>query len=134
MNFAKTKERIVSKSFDYIYNDEAGNEQTEKITFSFYEKCLTASFFDSVARFQQTNNSKDIANQLSKNITSWDLDWNGAPFPPSYENLANVCDVNFLMELCAEMMDSVQGDKKKPVTSPNTSADSARLETSEAEN
>lgn len=125
-NFALTKERIIEASFVHKYNDKDGNEQDFPVAFSYYESCLTPAFFDAVARYEETHNSSEIAHQLSKNITKWDIDWEGEPFPPSYENLANVCTFNFNMDLVNKMAESVGGEKKKQTQSPNGSADLAK--------
>lgn len=134
MNFAKTKERIVTKTFDHKYNNAEGVEQSESVTFSYYEKCLTPAFFDAVARFEQTKNASEIGTHLSKNITSWNLDWNGKEFLPSYENLVNVCDFEFIMSLVTEMMNSIQGSEKKSAQSPTGLAGSASSETTKPAN
>lgn len=128
MDFSKTKERIVTKTFLHKFVNADEQEVSESITFSFPEKCLTPGFFDAIARFQETRNASEIARHLSRNIRKWNLDWNSEPFPPSYDNLANVCDFGFLMELVNEMSASFSGNGQTPSESANGSDHSAQSE------
>jgi len=132
MNFAKTKDRVVTKTFEHSYYLPDGEKETESVTFSFYEKCLTPAFFDAIGLFEETRNASEIAKHLSKNITSWDLDWNSEPFPPSYDNLTNVCDFEFVMELVNEMSGSFMGNEQKRPQSLNGSGRSAKSKTLKA--
>lgn len=129
MNFAKTKERVLTKTFDWKYNDIDGQEAVESVTFSYFEKCLTPAFMDSLSQFEQTRNASHIGQQLSEAITEWDLDWNGEPFPPSFENLTTKCDVDFVMELVNQMSESFSGNGQTPSVSQNGSAGLAKSRT-----
>lgn len=129
MNFAKSKSKLLKKTFDYKYIDENGVEQSEPISIEFYEKCLTPAFLDALTQYDNKKDSVAIAKHLSKNIVAWDLTWNGEPFPPTVENLTEVCDFDFLMQLITTIAESFGGNEPKPTKSQSLSAVSAKSET-----
>jgi len=129
MNFAKSKSKIITKTFDYKFVDENGTEQSEPITISFYEKCLTPAFLDSLTQYEAKKDSMAIAKHISRNIVSWNLSWDGKPFPPSVENLTEVCDFEFLMQVVSTISESFAGNESKPTTSQSLSVVSEKSET-----
>ena len=129
MDFSKSKKKTLKKTFDYIYTDGKGKEQTEPITIEFYERCLTPAFLDSLTKYEERRDSVEIAKHLSKNLVSWNLTWNGEPFPPTVENLTEVCDFEFLMQIVTTISESFSGNAQKPAKSQSLSAVSAQSET-----
>lgn len=129
MNFAKSKSKIITKTFSYNFINEEGNEQSEPVTIRFYEKCLTPAFLDSLTQYEAKKDSIAIAKHISKNLVGWDLTWNGEPFPPTVENLTEVCDFDFLMQIVTAISESFAGNAPKPTKSQSLSAVSAKSET-----
>ncbi len=129
MNFAKSKSKIITKTFNYTYLDDAGDEHIEPVSIRFYEKCLTPAFLDSLTQYEAKKDSMSIAKHISKNLVSWDLTWNGEPFPPTVENLTEVCDFDFLMQIVTAISESFAGNAPKPTKSPSLSAVSVKSET-----
>lgn len=132
MNFAKSKAKTLKKTFEYKFLGEDGNEAVEKIEIEFYEKCLTPAFIDSLTQYEEKRDSVAIAKHLSKNIVGWNLDWNGEPFPPTVENLTEICDFDFLMQLVTAISETFSGKKQTATESPNISVVSAKSETATA--
>lgn len=129
MNFAKSKSKTLKKSFDYKFTAPDGSEAFEPIEIEFYEKCLTPAFIDSLTKYEERRDSVEIAKHLSKNIVSWNLDWDGEPFPPTIENLTEICDFDFLMQLVTAISETFSGKKPTATASPNISAVSEKSET-----
>lgn len=132
MNFAKSKSKLLTKTFEYKFIDAEGVEHTEPITIQFYERCLTPAFLDSLTQFEAKKDSVAIAKHIAKNLVSWDLTWNDEPFPPSVENLTEVCDFEFLMQIVTAMSETFAGNAQKPTESRSLSAVSAKSETEAA--
>lgn len=119
MNFAKSKSKILKKTFDYTYLNADGSEAKEPISIEFYEKCLTPAFLDALTQYEAKKDSVAIAKHISRNLVSWDLTWNGEPFPPTVENLTEVCDFDFLMQIVTAISETFAGKKPTPTESPN---------------
>lgn len=132
MNFAKSKAKTLKKVFKYEFNSEDGSNAVENIEIEFYEKCLTPAFLDALTKYEEKRDSVSIAKHLAKNIVSWNLDWNGEPFPPTEENLSEVCDFDFLMQLVTAISETFAGKKPTQTESPSLSAVSAQSETQAA--
>lgn len=132
MNFAKSKGKTITKTFDYVYTDAEGKEATEQVTIEFYEKCLTPAFLDSLMQYEEKRDTVGIARHISKNLVSWNLDWNGEAFAPTFENLSEVCTFDFLMQIVTTMSETFAGNAQKPTTSPSLSAVSEKSETATA--
>lgn len=132
MNFAKSKGKTIKKSFDYKYLDAEGNEAFEPITIEFYEKSLTPAFLDSLMQYEEKRDTASIAKHISKNLVSWNLTWNDEVFPPTFENLTEVCDFEFLMQIVTTMAEVFSGNGQKPTKSPSLSAVSEKSETTTA--
>ena len=132
MNFAQTKKKTVKKTFDYKYTDAEGKEAVEKIEIEFYAKSLTPAFLDSLMQYEERKDSQAIASHLAKNLVGWNLDWNGEPFPPTAENLSEVCDFEFLMQIVTAMTETFSGNDQKPAKSQSLSAVSEPSETQTA--
>lgn len=132
MNFAKSKSKTLKKAFQYTFSGEDGNDAVENIEIEFYEKCLTPAFLDALTKYEEKRDSVSIAKHLAKNIVSWNLDWNGEPFPPTEENLSEVCDFDFLMQLVTAISETFSGKKQTSTASPSLSAVSAQSETETA--
>lgn len=129
MNFANSKGKTIKKNFDYKYIDGEGNEAVEPITIEFYEKSLTPAFLDALMQYEQKKDTISIARHISKNLVSWNLTWNDESFPPTVENLSEVCDFDFLMQIVTAMAETFGGNAQKPTKSPSLSAVSAKSET-----
>ncbi len=129
MDIKKIKTRTISKTFDYTYTNSEGEEVKEPVTIEFYEKCLTPAFLDSLTHYEQTKDSAAIAKHISKNIVSWSLHYNGEEFAPSVENLTEVCDFDFLMQVVTAISETFSGNAKKPAKSQSLSAVSDKSET-----
>jgi hypothetical protein len=129
MNFAQSKGKTVKKTFDYTYSDANGNETVEKVEIEFYAKSLTPAFLDSLMQYEEKKDTVAIAKHISKNLVSWNLTWNDEAFPPTFENLAEVCDFEFLMNLVTVMAESFGGNAQKPTKSQSLSAVSEPSET-----
>ena len=132
MDIKRIKARTISKTFDYTYNDAEGNEVKEPVTIEFYEKCLTPAFLDSLTHYEQTKDSAAIAKHISKNLVSWSLHYNNEEFAPTVENLTEVCDFDFLMQIITAISETFSGNAKKPTKSQSLSAVSAQSETATA--
>ena len=132
MNFAHSKGKTVKKTFDYKYLDADGNEATEPITIEFYEKSLTPAFLDSLMQYEEKRDTAAIAKHISKNLVNWNLTWNDEAFPPTVENLTEVCDFEFLMQIVTTMAETFGGNAPKPTKSQSLSAVSAKSETATA--
>lgn len=132
MNFAQSKGRTIKKSFDYTYTDGDGNESVEKIEIEFYAKSLTPAFLDSLMQYEEKKDTVAIARHISKNLIGWNLTWNDQPFPPTFENLAEVCDFEFLMQIVTTMAETFGGNEQKPTKSQSLSAVSAQSEAATA--
>jgi hypothetical protein len=137
MNFAQVKAFRASKTFDYEYTGPDGEKVKEPVTISFPESCLTADFFDAVRLLQEEGQIKPVARELANIDLEWDLMWqeegeDEKPFPPTYENLSSVVDINFLLALAGEMTSSLSGNASKPSKSRNSLAGSAKSRTAKA--
>lgn len=132
MNFAKSKGKTIKKTFEYVYTDSEGNELSEPITIEFYEKCLTPAFLDSLMQYEEKKDTVAIARHISKNLVGWDLDWDGEPFAPTFENLSEVCTFDFLMQIVTTMSETFAGNAQKPTKSQSLSAVSEKSETATA--
>lgn len=132
MNFAKSKGKTIKKTFEYVYTDSEGNELSEPVTIEFYEKCLTPAFLDSLMQYEEKKDTIAIARHISKNLVSWDLDWDGEPFVPTFENLSEVCTFDFLMQIVTTMSETFAGNAQKPTKSQSLSAVSEKSETATA--
>jgi hypothetical protein len=122
MNFAKTKEAVLSRAFEYKYEDADGTETVDTVSYTVKQSCATPKLVETLMRLQSDGKFTDIAKCLSQNIESWSLDWNGEPFPPSFENLSNVCDVDFMMAIIEDLSEVFAGKKKNLKQSANGSA------------
>jgi len=129
MDIKKIKSRTLTKTFDYTYINAEGEEIKEPVTIEFYEKCLTPAFLDSLTHYEQTKDSAAIAKHISKNLVSWSLHYNGEDFAPTVENLTEVCDFDFLMQIVTTISETFGGNAKKPAKSQSLSAVSAQSET-----
>lgn len=129
MDFSRAKRKTLSKTFDYKYSDSEGVEQAEPITIEFYERCLTPAFLDALTQYEEKRDSAAIARHISKNLVSWNLTWNGEAFPPTFENLTEVCDFEFLMQIVTAISETFSGNAQKPAKSQSLSAVSAKSET-----
>jgi len=132
MNFAKSKAKTLKKTFDYKFTDADGNEASEPISIEFYEKCLTPAFLDTLTQYEKKRDTVAVATHLSKNLVGWDLTWNDEPFPPTVENLTEVCDFEFLMQLVTAISETFSGNGQKPTKSPSLSAVSEQSKTETA--
>lgn len=128
MDFSKSKSKILKKTFDYVYIGADGAEASEPITIEFYEKCLTPAFLDSLTQYEAKKDSVAIAKHISRNLVSWSLTWNGEAFPPSVENLTEVCDFDFLMQIVTAISETFGGKKPTPTVSQNGSEALAKSE------
>jgi 3-hydroxymyristoyl/3-hydroxydecanoyl-(acyl carrier protein) dehydratase len=129
MDIAKLKERTIKKTFNYSYTNSEGKKEVEEITIEFYQKCLTPAFLDSLTQYEQKKDSSAIAKHISRNLVSWSLHFNGEPFQPSVENLTEVCDFDFLMQIVTAMSDTFSGNEQKPTALQSGSAVSEQSET-----
>jgi hypothetical protein len=129
MNFAKTKSKTIKKSFDYKYTDADGKEAAETIEIEFYAKSLTPAFLDSLMQYEERKDSHAIAQHIAKNLVGWNLTWNDEAFPPTVENLTEVCDFDFLMQIVTAMTETFGGNEPKPAKSQSLSAVSEQSET-----
>lgn len=134
MDILKLRSKTISKTFDYSYTDADGNEVKEPITIEFYEKCLTPAFLDALTQYEAKKDTHEIAKHISKNIVSWSLHADGEPFPPSIENLTEVCDFDFLMQIVTTIAETFSGNAQKPTASQSGSAVSAKSATMKAVN
>jgi hypothetical protein len=137
MNFAQTKISRASKSFEYEYIGPAGTKVKELVTISFPDGSLTAEVMDAITQFEQDQKVKPLAYQLSQIDLEWDLTWKEEDederhFPPSYENLSGVVDVNFLLALTSAMTETLSGNVSKPSKSRSSLAGSAKSRTKTA--
>lgn len=132
MNFAISKGKTIKKTFDYTYTDADGNEAVEQIEIEFFAKSLTPAFLDSLVQYEEKRDTQAIAKHIAKNLTGWNLTWNDEAFPPTYENLTEVCDFEFLMQIVTVMAETFGGNAQKPAKSPSLSAVSAQSETETA--
>lgn len=132
MNFANSKGKTIKKTFDYKYTDATGADAAEQIEIEFYAKSLTPAFLDALMQYEERKDSQAIAAHIAKNLVSWNLNWNGEPFPPTIENLTEVCDFEFLMQIVTTMTETFSGNAAKPTKSPSLSAVSEQSETATA--
>lgn len=103
MNFASITNMKSNRSFEYKFKDAEGNEQSEKIEITFRTHFQTGLFMNAFQKFEQTQDCSILAEQLSEHLLSWNLDWNGEPFPPNCENLANKCTFDLVFAIVNSM-------------------------------
>ena len=93
MDLAKLKKKNIKRKFEY---------EGEKINYEIKGGFLTPSFIHVLSNLQQDANLKGLAEEMAKAIVSWDIDWNGEEFPPTFENLYNL-DMDFVNALLEDM-------------------------------
>ena len=110
MNLAKVLELDKTVRIEDEYNGE-------KYWFEAKAEMVTPRFLQQVKEWDADPIKKAIA--MSEVITAWDIDMNGEPFPPTFENLDSL-PPKFLSRLINKIAETLNGDPTKPDESPST--------------
>lgn len=122
MNIAKKLEETVRITFDY---------KGEKVWADLYSNMITMRFVQNGVDFYTQKNFLGIAESLSKGIKAWSLYYQAEgkkkeEFPPSFENLSEVVDREFITALMAAIQEVFMGKPEIDEESEISSAVSAQ--------
>jgi hypothetical protein len=116
-NIAKALEATIDISFEY----EAKNGDVTGISVKVLEESLTPKTFSDIRGFEKEQDAMKLAETLSNIVRGWDIEYNGEPFPPTFENLSR-CPFSFLLALVNAIGETWAGKKPTPTASQDMSA------------
>ena len=88
---------------------------------------LTPAYGQMLVDFESNSDFLSVARELSYVATDWDMDYNGEPFPPTFENLRRL-PMNFLAAFIRAITEQWAGKQKMSKASGNGSAQAAKPE------
>ena len=112
MNIAETLEKTAPFSFEYKGETVSGNIREEAV--------MSPDFIEGMGAFK--DKPTEMARVFSDVITDWDIDMNGEPYLPTFENLRRL-PFPFFEAMIEEITESFLG---KPQTSPASGNGSGR--------
>jgi len=114
MNIAEITESFVTLSSEY---------KGHKYQVEVYDNALSPQIMQC---FQDVKEKPiEFATALSKIIKGWDIDMNGEPFPPNFENLSK-CPADFLGHILELVSENWQGKSQTSEQSASGSAAKAK--------
>lgn len=125
MNIASILDTTVEIAFDYTDKE---TEESATITAVVQKECLTPGFGQMLLNLDNNKDYDGLANELAVVTRSWDIDYNGEPFPPIVENLRRV-PIDFLVAFLQAITEQWAGKSKSPKPSDSGLARAARSRT-----
>lgn len=120
MNIAELTEKTIDLSFEY-----ENKGKTTSINLTVYEESLTPATFSRISQFEKQQDGMALSEALAGMIHAWDLDYNGAEFPPTVENISK-CPFSFLTAVITAISETWAGKPQTPAQSVNGSARAAK--------
>lgn len=102
-NIAKTAEKTIDLSFDY---------EGENIEIKVKPNVMTPAFGKQLEQSDLTSSHESAVTLVKTAVVDWNLDWNGEPFPPTPENIAN-CPYGFLTKILTKLTEVWAGNAPK---------------------
>lgn len=115
MNIGTVIDKTVDLTFEY---------NGESVTLQVREESLSPQFEQSLQ--DTVKRPLAAAEAFARVIVSWDIDYNGDPFPPTVDNL-KILPVSFYEAVMSAVGEMFQGKLKKSEQSANGSAPVAKL-------
>ena len=121
-NVSKLIDETVSVSFSYTHESTG---EVGEINALVKKASLTPSFGQMLVDFENSSDFISVARELSEIATEWDMDYNGEPFPPSFDNLRRL-PMPFLAAFIRAITEQWSGKPKMSKVSGNGSAQAAK--------
>ncbi len=118
-NIADVLEIAVSTPFEY---------RGTRIEMEVYIERITPEFRERLAAATDKSEEDAVRALVVEAAKSWSLNWNGQPFPPTYENTSR-CPYSFLAAAANAVLKVWSGD---PTNATNSLSTSAQMEAKDA--